>query len=264
MNWVIDGVLVLIVAFFAWRGYRNGFIRGIFGILAVVIAIYGANLAASAYSSEFTGMLKPFVGGVVDKAVGNVLNTDGSTNADSAGTGDKTPSGSATPSETSTTSEPAKTPKPDTVLTGDEKTNVFDVSFAALRDIGLATGASKLIADKVGAEMTSVGQTMSVYLTEKLSDSLAYIAVFAIAFILIAIIFAVIGNIFNLALSIPGLNQADNIIGLILGILKGLLIVLVIAVVIRYFGLVSSENIEKTTVLSFLLNKNPLANILGI
>jgi uncharacterized membrane protein required for colicin V production len=56
----------------------------------------------------------------------------------------------------------------------------------------------------------------------------------------------------------------DKIIGLGLGILKGLLIVLVLAVVIRYLGIVAPQTIEKTTVLKYILNLNPLANILGV
>ncbi|SHI22790.1 Colicin V production protein [Sporobacter termitidis DSM 10068] len=246
MNWAIDGVLILIVAFCAWRGLRNGFIRGVFGVLAIIVAIYGANLVASAYSSEFTGMLEPFVGGIVDKAVTRVVTPD-----------DDVVNPDAAPADDGEKN-------PDAALTDDEKTDVFDVSFAALRDIGVATGASKLIAEKVGGQVQAVGQPMSVYLTEKLCDALAYIGVFLIAFVLITIIFAVIGNIFNLAFSLPGIASVDKIVGLVLGILKGLLIVLVLAVVVRYVGLVSADTVEKTTVLSFLLNRNPLAGILGL
>lgn len=234
MSIVIDVVLVLIVAFSAWRGFRNGFIRGVFGILAIIIAIYGANLVAKTYSSEFTGMLEPFISGIVDKSV-----------TDAQGIG----------------SEPETQDAPQTY---DKTRSVYDISYTALRNIGISEGAAKLMAEKVGAEMDNVGQRMSSNLTRTLCNALAYIAVFAVAFILIAIIFAVIGNIFNLAFSIPGIESADKIIGLILGILKGLLIVLTLAVVVRYVGLISGETVEKTTILKYILNINPLANILGI
>jgi uncharacterized membrane protein required for colicin V production len=257
LKWLIDGILVLIVAFCAWRGFKNGFIRSVFGVLAVIIAIYGANLAAKAYSGEFTGMLEPFVGGIVDKAITRVTRPAGNAQESAAGE-----SKTAADSDNKTEADNVKTK--DAALTEDKKDNVFEVSYAALRDMGVSAGASKLIADKVGGQMENVGQTMSVFLTEKLCQALAYIGVFIIAFALIAIIFAVIGNIFNLAFSIPGIETIDKIVGLVLGLFKGLLIVFVLAVALRYIGLLPADTVEKTTVLEFLLNKNPLAGILGI
>lgn len=245
MSIIIDVVLVLIVAFSAWRGFKNGFIRGIFGILAIIIAIYGANLVAKTYSGEFTGMLEPFVSGVVDKALTDVLHTD------------------VEPEKQDTAPADGKVTAADDTAQAQIK-SVYEISYTAMRTIGLSESAAKIIAEKVGGEMDSIGTHLSSNLTGTLSDALAYIAVFTVAFILIAIIFAVIGNIFNLAFSIPGIESADKIIGLILGILKGLLIVFTLAVVVRYIGLLSSETVEKTTILKYILNVNPLANILGI
>jgi uncharacterized membrane protein required for colicin V production len=237
---LIDIGLVLIVAFFTWRGFKNGFIRGVFGILAIIIAIYGANLVAKAYADRFTGMLEPFVSGIVDKAYTDVL-------------------GGGEPK-----SQDDEQLMNDNGNTDDKSNNVYDVSYKILRNMGISEGAASQIAEKVSGTISAVGQPMSANLTGTLCDALAYIAVFAVAFILIAIIFAVIGNIFNLAFSVPGIESVDKIIGLVLGIIKGLLVVLTLAVVIRYLGLVAPETIEKTTVLKYILNMNPLANILGI
>ncbi len=234
LSTVIDIGLVLIVVFAAWRGFRNGFIRGVFGILAIIIAIYGANLVAKTYSGEFTGMLEPFVSGIVDKSITDVHDFS---------------------------SEPETQNQEQTY---DKTKSVYEVSYAALINIGISEGAAKQIAEKVGGTIDDLGHQMSSNLTNVLCDALAYIAVFAVAFILIAIIFAVIGNIFNLAFSIPGIESVDKIIGLFLGIIKGLLIVLTLAVVIRYLGLLAGDTIEKTIILKYILNVNPLANILGI
>lgn len=248
---LIDIALVLIVVYFAWRGFRNGFIRGIFGILAVIIAIYGANLVAKAYSGDFTGMLEPFVSGIVDKAFTDVINPDETEAGDEAQAAD----GAENTGGTNTETAGAENEKPK---------SVYDVSFETLRKIGMTEGAAKHIAGKVSAKINAVGQRMSADLTETLCSALAYIAVFAVAFILIAIIFAVIGNIINLAFSIPGLESVDRIIGLVLGILKGLLLVFTLALVIRYLGLLAPETIGKTAVLKYILNINPLSNIIGI
>lgn len=244
MSILIDIALVLIVVFFAWRGFKNGFIRGIFGILAIIIAIYGANLVAKAYADDLTGMLEPFVSGVVDKAYSDVMNND-----------DKEDLNEEQPGAVTEDTEGTE---------GGKKKSVYDVSYETLRKIGITESAARQIAEKVGGTIDAVGQQMSANLTDVLCSALAYIAIFAVVFVLIAIIFAVIGNIINLAFSIPGLESVDRIIGLALGILKGLLVVLTLALVIRYLGVLAPDKIEQTTVLKYILNINPLADILGI
>jgi uncharacterized membrane protein required for colicin V production len=247
---LIDITLVLIVAFFTWRGFKNGFIRGIFGVLAIIIAIYGANLVAKAYADDFTGVLEPFVSGVVDKAYSDVINSDEPEVQNEEQPGD--------------TDENAESAEKAEVTEESKQKSVYDVSYETLRKIGITESAAKSIAGKVGGKIDAVGQQMSANLTDVLCSALAYIAVFTVAFILIAIIFAVIGNIINLAFTIPGLESVDRIIGLVLGILKGLLVILTLALVIRYLGLLAPEKIEQTTVLKYILNINPLADILGI
>jgi uncharacterized membrane protein required for colicin V production len=256
MSTVIDIALVIIVAFCAWRGFRNGVIRGICGVLAIIISLYGANLIAKAYSGEFTGMLEPFVSGVVDNAVNDVLDIDiiddpADTQGDAADTSDSAEDG-------------AQEHVTDTGLTDEEKSDVYSVSYAALKKLGIAEKAAAILAEKVNVEMDSIGQSMTANLTVKLCEALAYIAVFGISFILLSIIFAVIGNIINLAFSIPGIEQLDKIIGIFLGLIKGLLIVFALAVIIRYIGLLSAGTIRETVILNYILNENPIAKLLGI
>ncbi len=250
MSTVIDIVLVLIVGMTTWRGFRNGFIRGLFGVVAIIIAIYGANLAAKAYASEFTGMFAPFVVGIVDKSVGDVLGT-GAADAEDAD-----------PAQ----SEPDNTDSADEqpVLPDVDNTSVYDVCFKALRLIGVSEQAAHRMATKVDAEIDAIGQQMTATLTQRLSEALAYIAVFGISFILISIIFAVLGNVINLAFSLPGMELIDKIVGLVFGLAKGALIVLAIAVIVRYLGFISPETIDKTVILKYITNANPLAGILGI
>jgi uncharacterized membrane protein required for colicin V production len=259
MALAIDIVLVLIVAFSAWRGFKNGFIRGIFGVLAIIIAIYGANLIAKTYSGEFTGMLEPFVGGIVDK---NII---GVTDDDTADGEDESP-----PDDVASPAPDDAAPEDDTADIDEEAalaephSDIYDISYKALRGVGISEEAARLMAEKVDGEIDSVGQQLTNNLTEKLCSMLAYIAVFGISFILIAIIFAVIGNVVNLAFSLPGIQTVDKIIGLVMGIARGVLIIFAIGVVVRYLGLVSAGTVEKTVLLDYVVNNNPIANILGI
>lgn len=242
---VIDAVLVLIVLFCIWRGFKNGLIRGVCGIIALIISIFVANLVATAYSSDFSGMLNPFISGVVDTALDNTI-TSGDYGSGILG-------GAGSPANGNTSGQGSQTGN-----------NIYDITSATLQKLGLPSKPTELISQQVGSEVNTIGRELSGNITEKLSDALAYAAVFIICFILLEIIFAVIGNLANLIFSLPGLEGVDKIAGSILGLAKGVIIVLVIALALRYLGLISAKTIDGTHILKLLINHNPIANILGI
>ena len=234
MNILFDLALVAIVAFAVWRGYKNGLIVTMCGVVAVIMCLFGANIVASIYSEEFTGMLEPFVGGMVDNSVSNVVSGDNEEGQ---------------------------------VITHQnvQKSDVYVVGHAALRQLGIADGAAQRIAKETALEMDTVGQKMSDNLSEKLCKALAFITVFSVVFILLSIIFSAIGNVLNLSFAIPGFETANYIAGAVLGLAKGIIIVLFIACACRYLGLLlSEETIQKTLITEWLINHNLIANIIGV
>jgi len=237
MSIALDAAIVLIVIFCSWRGFKNGVIRGVCGILALVVSIFAANLVATAYSGEFTGMLRPFVSGFVD----NALQPDAE-------------------------NEEADEEKRPVVLPEDfeERSEEYRTAFTAMRKIGLPEKAAENIAKHVEDGYSGIRRNLAAEITDSLCSKIAYIAVFGICFILVAIIFAVIGNILNFAFSLPGLKLLDSLAGLAFGIAKGAVIIFVVGVIIRYFGLIAQDTIQSTRLLDFIVNNNPIANILGI
>ena len=225
---LIDLAIIGIVVFCAWRGYRNGLIRGVFGVATLILSLFFANIAATAYSEEFKGMMSPFVGGIVD----------------------------------TTLSEMAMAGADFEPLEHENQTEEFRTAYTVLRRIGLPVSASIRVAE-LTVEEGFEGQ-LSDAIAEKLSTALAYVAVFAIAFVLIAIVFAVIGNLIGFVFSLPGLKLLDTIAGVAFGFVKGLLIVLALSAVVRYFGLLALDTLEETAVLNYLVGNNIVANMLGI
>ena len=225
---LIDLTIIGIVAFCAWRGYRSGLIRGVFGIVTLIASLFLANIAANAYSEEFTGMLKPFVGGIIETSISDIAEDD---------------------------YVPEK-------FEHENKTEEFITAVNALRNIGLPIPAAIRVAEQ--AVEDGVEKFLADKLADKLSSVLAYIAVFGVTFILVAIVFAVIGNLIGFVFSLPGLKLLDAIAGVVFGLAKGLLIVLVLAAVMRYFGLLALDILEGTTVLNYLVNNNIIADMLGI
>lgn len=237
---IIDVALIGIIALCAYRGFSNGVVRGVCGFLALILSVIMANAAATAFAPEFTDVIRPFVGGLVDREIQMILR----------------------PNDETEGSESARTPLPDE----DEydSSTTHGMSMLTLRKLGMFAPAAQKIADAIDAESSEVGYALSSTITEKLCRVLAQVAVFAIAFILFAIVCAIAGNLISFAFSLPGLRLLDQLAGIALGLLRGVLVVLFIATVVRYFGIITHGTIESTHILEYLVNHNVIANALGI
>jgi uncharacterized membrane protein required for colicin V production len=225
---VIDLAIIAIIVFCGWRGYRNGLIRGVFGVVTLIASLIIANIAASAYSEEVTGVLKPFISGMVDSTLTEIIDQGAEY-------------------------EPVE---------HENNTKEFRTAYTTLRRIGLPESAAINISERVADDDTE--GFLSDLISNKLSSILAFVALFGIAFLLMAIIFTVVGNLINFVFSLPGLKLIDIITGVAFGLMKGLLIVMSIATVVRYFGLLAISTVEKTSVLNYFVNNNAIANMLGI
>ena len=228
-TFLIDLATLAIILFCGWRGYRNGLIRGVFGVVTLIVALIIANITAAAYSEEVSGALKPFVGGIVDSTFNDLIEEKEIEYED---------------------------------IDYDNNSEEFKAIYTSLRRIGLPKSAAISIAERTMDDYSE--GFLADLISEKLSSVLAFVALFGIAFLLLSIIFAVIGNLVNFVFSLPGLKQVDIIAGVAFGLTKGFLIVLTLATVVRYFGLVALSTIEETTVLNYFVNHNLIANMLGI
>ena len=229
---VIDLAIIAIVAFCGWRGYRNGLIRGAFGVVALIVSLVLANIAAAAYSEEFTGMLKPFISGLVETTLVDIR-------------------------DEGIEYDPGD-------YDHENETEEFKSAYTALRRIGLPESSADRVAAMAADRDIDFTGSFPDLIADKLSSTLSFVAVFGIAFILISIVFAVVGNLIGFVFSLPGLKAVDIIAGVALGLAKGLLIVYTLAVIVRYFGLLATSTVEGTSVLKHLINNNPIAEMLGL
>lgn len=225
MSLIIDLILIAIVAFCAWNGYRKGFIMGISGILALIVAFYGAQIVADTYSQEFNSMLKPFVSGIVDSAVAKVQE----------GTAESF-----------------------------DNEDVYEVTYDALGNIGILKSAARDIADEIAQKVERTGQTMREEIVSVLCSKISYILTVVVVFLLILIVFTVIANIINLAFKLPGLEFINELFGALFGFAKGAVIIVAIAWVMRYLGVLIDEDIvNKTVLLEWLMDHNLVTKFFG-
>ena len=253
VKYILDGLVVLIALLCAWRGWRKGIIGGLCSILAVVVAFYGANLIATTYSSEFTGVVEPFSNGIVDSVINKVTG--------------KNDSGEEQSEEGKEEGEEEGSKKWELVvpLSDEEKLDVYSVSFSALRQLGFHEEVASSIAKKAAEVSNLVNSDLSQFLAERLSSVIAYVAVFVIAFVLISILFVVLGNILDLVFELPGIELVNRFLGLALGLGKAFCILQFLGFLTRYIGIVIPEkSVAATYFFKYFVEYNYLAAFLGI
>lgn len=232
LKWIIIILLLGIVALCTWRGYKDGIIRSVCGILAVIISLYTAGIVAKMYNEDFDGMLSPFISGMVDSSFDKILYDD------------------------------------DEVIvhiSDADKKDVYKLCYAVSRQMGLVENAAKLMAEETAAEYSTVNQQMRSALADKLCERFAYIAIYCVSFIVIAIVLTVIGNVINVSLLIPKLGIIEPIAGAVLGLIRGIIIMYAVAMFLRYLGiLLPSGFIEGTKFILKVVNDNPVAGKVGI
>ena len=271
MSYILDIVLILVIALCAWRGYKSGIIISFIGIIAIIVSVFAGNLVAKTYHSDFAGVMHPFVGGMVDSAVSTSLGTEVMDREVAASAEDEEAATyivlnlGAANKEEAEAMQVEKTGNTVYLVAEDAQEDVWTVSYATLRNMGLAEAPAEKLATEVSQEVTNVNQEMRDQLGDKLCDQLAFMVVFAAGFILAAILFVVIGNIIDIKFTLPGAEIVNDIGGAVFGAVRGIVIVLFIASIFRYAGLLLPETlIEKTWILEGLINHNAVAGAVGI
>lgn len=223
---ILDIVILLIVVFCAWRGLRSGLIAGVLAACAVLFSFYAADILADTYSGEFTRMLEPFVSGVVDSAYSKAEET-----LEAEGKSD----------------------------------SVYAMSLETVKNVGLMKSAAENVAQTLADNEKKTGYTLRAAIVDRLCSVAAYVLTYAIMYVLLIIIFAVIGNLFNLSFRLPGLELINGLIGFLLGAAKGIMYVFALVWFLRFTGLLLPEaTIDETHFLGRLMESCPLVDYLGL
>ena len=226
-NVIIDLIIVAIIVLCVWRGLSKGIILSVAGLLALVVAFYGAQFIADKYSEKFIDAMEPIVGSMVDEATTQEY-VDARTRGE------------------------------------DESSQVYNVAVSVLKKMGLSQAAAETKAGEATVGITELGDSLRDAIRLSFMETMAYVFTFIIAFLLINIIFSVVLNLANIVFRLPGLRLLNLVGGGVAGLVYGLLIVFAVAWVLRFLGFVlSAETVEKTVLLKWFMAHNPMFGLLG-
>ena len=238
MHILLDVFIIAILGFCAWQGYKRGVIGGVLAILFIVVAIYGGNLVASAYSGEFTNMFRPFVSGYLDGAERDAIEL-------------------IVPEEIQILStEDIFQLEPNLEPT---------VSRQVFEELGVHHSRTEMFTLRYMDMRAAPGVSVNQAMTEVLVYAFCFFFIYVIGFSLILIALTVVHNIIPFSFRIPGLKLVDGIGGGVLGFLQGALLVLMLTWALGYAGLILPENLLTSTwVTEFIIGLNPMRGFINL
>lgn len=241
MKLILNLTFLFILLLCAWAGYKKGLILGVGSLLAIVISLYGANLLSHTYSYEVVDALRPFASGYVETTINRKVRTEFGIE------GAKTASLSV---------DDYLASHPDDALPFAEST---------FRHLGVYPKT----ASQLGQEALDHAQLQETGLVDAIVEvlclRLTYVLGFFIAFLLILIIFTVLGNLTNLSFKIPNMDNLNDYGGLATGLLQGIFFCCILAWLLRFTGLlIPQSTLEHSFLVSGFMKLGILSAVLGI
>ena len=240
MKTAIDILLLVILVYGTWTGYKRGLIMGLAGVLVLTVSIYGANLLSNAFSYDVVPALRPFAGGYIEKMV------DGEDGVLESMDWDNDHNYSLNDLLSQYTDE------------HDE--------FAAecFRRLGITPSAADVMAESAVSYADEHNENLVDAIVHELCARISYMGCFVIAFLIIAIILTVVINLPNLSYKIPHFDLVNDIAGTVIGFVTAVFYCAVIVWALKFMGIIiGAETLSDTILGGWFLKHDLIAKILG-
>lgn len=221
---VIDAVILLVLAFFTWRGARKGLILTLFSFLAIFVAWFGAKAAAQNFAAPVAGILRPSI----ELSINEMLE-------------DEVPSASPAPSPSP--GIPAVTlPGGPVGMPSSEPGDAFslDEVLALMDENGLYAGLRGFVDDAASTDALEGGTAVDA-VAGYLANLIASALLFGLSFLLILLVWFLASRALDLAFDLPILSAVNAVGGAVLGLAKSVLLMVVVVWLARLFGLLTDE-----------------------
>jgi len=237
---LISILAVLFLVYMAARGWHNGIVHSLVGILVFVAAFIGANSVAVKYSPQFTKAVEPLLTGIVSDASQKAIGQKARTTRDE--NGEKIELPIEVPEEYDGTVSSA-----------------VQLSF---QEIGFDTELQQRFSQEISAGCDQVNSLMRDKIVSKTAQVVSYVLVFTAVCVLLLIAGAAVMNLFNLIIHFPGYEIISRISGAAVSLILGLLALYGLCWLLRFCGAVIPERfMSESSVLAFFFRDNPLKNI---
>lgn len=240
MRAAIDIAILAIIIICIWSGYKKGIVMGVGGIIIIIVSLYASNIVTTTFSSEFVPAMRPFASGYVEgqiRAKDGVLATMG----------------------WSSTSYSVN----DLLEIYPEQAETFAAE--VYKSVGIYDSAAEAMAKKAIERYAIVEGDFVSNLVYVLCDTISFVICFALVFLIILIVFTVVGNLPNLSYKIPNLDTVNDIAGAVLGLVTGILFSIILVWALKFTGIIiGSDTLRETILARGILKLDFLIKFLGV
>jgi len=223
---ILNIILLVILALCIWGGFKRGLIGGIAGLLAVILALVGANALTIRYGREVVPALNPFIGGFIDSET--------------------------TTEEVLTRLGYGGTDLSLTDILEQDSSLRYDYAYECLRAIGFYKGVSEDLARDSVAYAQQTGISLTDAVVTVACNTVAYVGCITIAFIMILILITAIMDVINLDFHLPNADFVDEAAGAAMGFVKGLVYCILFCWLLGFLGvIIGKDTCDTTPLISF-------------
>ncbi len=235
--YIIDIVIILVLAFYVWRGAKKGLILTLFSLLAIFVAFFGAKAVAANFAKPVANIIRPSIQLTIEGVI------TGKTPAD-------LPAASPAPSGSQPDTSPAPSESPEASPENPPAGN-GDFTLQQILDLmgenevfsGLRGFLEDAIEEKTLEVTTTAAAAVSAYLARLIATAL----LFGLSFLLILLLWFLISRALDLAFKLPLLSAVNGIGGGLIGLIKGALVVMVVVWLARLAGFITDANAGPVT-----------------
>ena len=222
-----DLLLLMILGFTVWQGYRKGFILTLAGVLVLILAAWGAGRFSGNYAGDFEQKLNPLFGWASDEAADEAIRKGGYTSG-----------------------------------VNDDET-LLRIAAEAFGGMGINGEESGKLAEAAIGDMRENASSLKTSISNTFIHAMCRALLFIFAFAVLALFLTLLAHFVSMLFKIPGLRLIDTIGGLAAGLIYGLFMLSAISWGLRFLGvLIPADFIEGTVLLRFFVNNNLLASFL--
>ena len=205
MLYIFYVAIVLLLAFFAWRGAAKGLVLSLCGLAAVFVAFFAAQFISDAFCEPVANIIRPVLTESIEEAVQGTMQGVG-----------------------------------DIPIGGEQHTYTVGDLLNYLKESEQFQGISEFISQAVPANVQVQGSPVSA-LANYLSRGIAKIALFAIVFLAVQLAWFLASHALDLAFHLPILAEVNMAGGLVIGLVKGVLFIIVLVWLGQMSGVVPAQ-----------------------
>ncbi len=219
---IVDLLVLMILGFCVWQGYRKGLILSAAGVLILIIGVIGGVQLANRLGPSVSVKMGPLLDWVADDATDEAVRASGGYSAFQ---------------------------DIDTVET---------IARGAFERLGIQKNGASKLSGRVWDRMQALDTPLNKSVAAIFIEAVCWVGVFLFGFVILSLLLTLAAHFVSMLFTIPGLNLLDTVGGLGFGLLQGLLILFAVGWVFRYLGILIPDSwTQNTLLLRFFVNVNP-------